>query len=105
MFFILMDLFFASEWNKKKYPQLNTMTPKTHPITFTLLTTVLVVFFVVNFYDILFTGKHSIGQGITGTIIGGWCACFFHFVIRDSLFKHITRLTHKAGELSGKQAL
>ena len=102
---LIPDLFFASDWSRKKYPQINTMTPRTHPITFLLSSTLLIVFYFVNWYDIIYTGRHSIQQGITGTVVGAWCGCFFHFVLRDSLFKHFTRLTFKAGILSGKQAL
>ena len=105
LFLLILDLFFASDWSRKKYPQINTMTPRTHPITFLLLSILLLAFYGLNCYDIIFTGRHTIQQGITGTVIGTWCACFFHFVLRDSLFKHFTRLTYNAGTLSGKQAL
>ena len=81
------------------------MTPRTNPITFFFLSAFLLAFYALNFYIIIFEGFHSLNQGLTGTIVGGWNACFFHFVMRDSIFKHFTRLTYKLGILSGKQAL
>ena len=81
------------------------MTPTTNPTLFVFLSVLLIAFYNMCYFVIIFSGKHTIGQGITGTIIGTWCALFFHFVMRDSIFKHITRLTNKVGELSGKQAL
>ena len=76
-----------------------------NPITFLILSAILLTFYALNFYDIIFLGEHSINQGITGSIAGAWIGCFFHFVTRDSIFKHFTRLTYKAGKPSGKQAL
>ena len=42
---------------------------------------------------------------IDGGVVGAWSAFFFHFVIRDSLFKHITKLTYKPSELTRQKAL
>ena len=105
LFLIILDLFFPSDWSKKKYPHLNTMTPSTNPTLFVFLGVFLIAFYNMCYFVIIFSGKHTIAQGINGTVIGTWCGCFFHFVMRDTLFKHITRLTYKVGELSGKQAL
>ena len=44
---------------------------------------------------------------ILGSQLGIWCAFFSHFVLRDLIFRHFTRLTHKASTPieTGKQAL
>ena len=42
---------------------------------------------------------------INGGVVGGWSAFFFHYVLRDSLFKHITKLTYKPGVLTRQKAL
>ena len=105
LFLVILDLFFPSDWSKKKYPHLNTRTQSNNPTLFVFLSVFLVALYNMCYFVIIFSGKHTIAQGINGTIIGAWCGCFFHFVMRDTLFKHTTRLTHKVGELSGKQAL
>ena len=37
-FIVILDLFFASEWSKRKYPDLNKMTLRTHKLAFILIT-------------------------------------------------------------------
>ena len=37
--------------------------------------------------------------------MGIWCAFFCHFVLRDSIFAHITKLTAKTCELTRSKAI
>ena len=104
-FLVILDLFFASEWSQKKYAGLNRMTAKTHKLIFTLVSLLAVTFWIMNLYDRVFLGKHTLNQVVLGSQLGIWCAFFSHFVLRDSIFAHITKLTGKAQELTRAKAI
>ena len=52
----LLDLFFASDWSRSKYPALNNMSVCTHKLAFGLLSLFFLVFWLVNLYDPIFLG-------------------------------------------------
>jgi len=52
----LLDLFFASEWSRAKYPSLNTMSVCTHKLAFGFLLIFALVFWMVNLFDPVFLG-------------------------------------------------
>ena len=104
-FLVILDLFFASEWSQRKYADLNKMQARTHKLAFALVSLFAVTFWLAQLYDRVFLGKHTINQVILGSQLGIWCAFFSHFVLRDSIFAHITKLTGKVQKLTRAKAL
>jgi acid phosphatase family membrane protein YuiD len=96
-FLLVLDHFFASQWSRIKYPNLNKMSVSTHKLTFGVATVVAMTFWLLSLFDRMFLGKHTLNQVILGSQLGIWCAFFSHFVLRDSIFSHFTRITSKAG--------
>ena len=94
-FLIILDMFFASDWSRKTYAELKQKSPKSHIFTFLTVLLVTITFWLAQLYDRVFLGKHGINQVILGSQLGIWCACFSHYVLRDCVFAHITRLTQK----------
>mmetsp|Transcript_29348 Transcript_29348/g.36449 ORF Transcript_29348/g.36449 Transcript_29348/m.36449 type:complete len:209 (+) Transcript_29348:561-1187(+) len=76
------------------------MSPRSNPCFFVVLTLVTVSFWLLNLYDRVFLGKHGINQVLLGSQLGIWCAFFSHFILRDILFSHFTKLTYKPGTLA-----
>lgn len=81
------------------------MTPSGNKLAFVLISLICISFWLANLYDAIFLGEHTLSQIIMGSETGIWVAFFFHFVLRDSIFKHITTLTSKVGELSRSTAI
>ena len=60
----------------------------------------------VTFTSILFLGKHTLNEGLLGTLIGTWTGCFSHFVLRDSTFNVVSKIANQYGTLqTGKEAI
>lgn len=78
-----MDLFFASAWNRAKFPKHFNFRVFEHKLAFTLILLAVLSFHAVTFANILFLGKHTLNEGLLGTLLGNWAACFSHFVLRD----------------------
>lgn len=92
---IILDLFFASEWSQRKYPNLNRFTPTSHTLLFVFTSLLTISCWLFVLYNRVFLGKHTLNQIVLGSQLGIWTAFFSHFVLRDSVFSHITKLTHK----------
>ena len=59
-FLVILDLFFASEWSQRKYPQLNKMTASTNMLAFVIVSLFCVSFWLLNLYDRVFLGAHTL---------------------------------------------
>ena len=92
-FLLILDLFFASEYSRNKYSELRQMSPRTHPCSFIAISLVTISFWLFNLYDRVALGKHGINQVLLGSQLGIWCAFFSHFVLRDTIFSHFTKVT------------
>ena len=53
-FMIIFDLFFSSAWSRKKYPELNRMTPSSHKLTFAAITLPSISYWIVCVYSRLY---------------------------------------------------
>ena len=102
---IVLDLFFSSEWGQRKLPELNKMTPRSHPISFVLVSLAAVSWWLTTLFDRVFLGKHTLNQIVLGSQLGIWCACFQHFVFRDLLFSHINKITSDPAQLARGTAI
>ena len=71
------------------------MTPKTHKLAFILVSLCAISFWLLNLFDRIFLGKHTLNQIFLGSQIGIWNAFFVHFVLRDSIYSHFNKLTNK----------
>jgi len=72
------------------------MSVSTHRLAFGVATVVAMTFWLLSLLDRIFLGKHTLNQVVLGSQLGIWCAFFSHFVLRDSIFSHFTRITYKA---------
>ena len=77
----------------------------THKLTFALVTLLGLTFWIFNMYNRIFLGKHTLDQVILGSQLGIWLGFFSHFVLRDQIFKYITRLTFKIEEMTRKRSI
>ena len=77
------------------------MRVSTHKWTFALVSLLSLAFWITNLHNRVLLGKHTVDQVVIGSQLGIWCAFFSHFVLRDPVFKHVTKLTHgKPGDES-----
>jgi len=100
---ILLDNIFASEWSRRTYPHLNTMSLKKDPCVFGGLLLFLFIYWPLVTFDRIYLGKHALNQVFLGNQIGIWLALFLHFVVRDTIWNHYSNITEK--KLSGTQVL
>ena len=63
----ILDLFFASEWSRKKHEGLNQMRVGTHKLTFALATLLGLSFWIFNVYNRIYIGKHTLDQVLLGS--------------------------------------
>ena len=66
-FLIILDLFFSSDWSRRKHSELNKMTYISHPITFLAVSLVAISFWLFILYDRVFLGKHTLNQVLLGS--------------------------------------
>ena len=59
-FLLVLDLFFASEWSRAKYPYLNKMSVLTHKLVFCVVSVVCLAFWMLSLFDRIFLGKHTL---------------------------------------------
>ena len=102
---IILDLFFASSWARQKYSnKLTNMSVSTNKLAFAVISSLCIAFWLMNLCNRIYLGKHTLNQVILGSQLGIWCAFFSHFVLRDSILSHFTKLTNKEKELTRAQA-
>ena len=96
-FLLILDLFFPSDWSQRSFPQLNTMTPRSHKLSFAAISLSSLGWCALNMYGRVFQGQHALNQVVMGGVIGVWCAFFSHYVMRDYIFSHISKMTNEVG--------
>lgn len=55
-FALILDLFFSSDWSQRSYPQLNTMTPRSHKLRFIAISLSGIGWLALNMYALVFKG-------------------------------------------------
>ena len=101
---LLLDQFRASKWSRLTYPDLNTKTISNAPLAFAAMLLLFFTYWPLVVYDRILLGKHTLNQVFLGSQIGFWCACFSHFCLRDSIFRHITTISNGKMRITSDEA-
>ena len=104
-FLVILDLFFASAWSRRKYADWNQWSAGVNKLAFGLISLLCVSFWLSIVYDRILLGMHTLNQVVLGSQVGIWCALFTHFVLRDHVHRHISNLTSKTNELTKAKAI
>lgn len=66
-FLLILDQFFASEWSRVKFPSLNRKSVRTHKLAFVMVFTLACGFWLLNLFDRIWLGKHTLNQIVLGS--------------------------------------